>query len=118
VLDHANVMPDLLSVPRQERSAFLMRHWPNGFPLSSIKSARVADPDRNSPGFLLDGLWLQLGQALSSGASIRKCLQCGSWFPAGHGSGRREDAKFCSDEHRILFNSLKRKQQLKRRIHA
>jgi hypothetical protein len=60
------------------------------------------------PETLLDALWLQVAEALAGDCQIRRCHQCGSWFAAGHGFGRRYDAKFCSDEHRILFNSLKR----------
>lgn len=36
------------------------------------------------------------------------CLHCGSYFQAGPGTDRRLDAKFCSDQHRKDFNSLKR----------
>ena len=60
---------------------------------------------------LLDALWLQLGQALTVSAKIRQCEHCGNWFEAGRGTGRRLDAKFCSDEHRIAFNSLKRSKE-------
>jgi len=38
----------------------------------------------------------------------RACAHCGAMFEAGRGAGRRADAKFCSDEHRVAFNSLKR----------
>jgi len=34
-----------------------------------------------------------------------------AFFEAGRGTGRRLDAKFCSDEHRIAFNSLKRSRE-------
>jgi hypothetical protein len=61
-----------------------------------------------SPVRLLDALWLQLGQALSEGAEWRQCKHCGDWFPVGGNSGRRLVARFCSDEHRIKFNSLER----------
>jgi hypothetical protein len=60
---------------------------------------------------LLDALWLQLGQKLTAGAQIRQCEHCGDWFEAGQGTGRRLDAKFCSDEHRVLYNSLKRSRE-------
>jgi hypothetical protein len=63
------------------------------------------------PKTFLDALWLQLGQALTAGAQIRQCEHCGDWFEAGRGTGRRLDAKFCSDEHRIAFNSLKRSRE-------
>ena len=57
---------------------------------------------------LLTGLWVQFGQALASGAIIRSCRHCGMLFEAGPGTGRRLDAKFCSDDHRVAFNSLRR----------
>jgi hypothetical protein len=62
-----------------------------------------------NPNTLLDALWLQFGQAITRGAQIRSCQHCGAWFEAGLGTGRRADAKFCSDGHRIAFNSLKRR---------
>jgi hypothetical protein len=61
-----------------------------------------------SPVRLLDAIWLQLGQALSEGAQWRQCEHCGDWFPVGGKSGRRLVARFCSDQHRIDFNSLER----------
>jgi hypothetical protein len=60
------------------------------------------------PDTLLDAIWLQLAEALSGDAQIRRCLRCGAWFAAGANFGRRRETKFCSDEHRILYNSLKR----------
>jgi hypothetical protein len=60
------------------------------------------------PKALLDAIWLQLVEALAGDSQIRRCLQCDCWFAAGGRSGRRRDARFCSDEHRILFNSRKR----------
>jgi len=60
------------------------------------------------PVRLLDALWLQLGQALSDGTEWRQCKHCRDWFPVGGKSGRRLVARFCSDEHRIEFNSLQR----------
>jgi len=63
------------------------------------------------PKTLLDALWLQLGQWLTLGIQIRACQHCGEWFEAGRGTGRRADAKFCSDEHKIAFHSLKRSRE-------
>jgi hypothetical protein len=61
-----------------------------------------------TPVRLLDALWLQLGQALSDTSEWRQCEHCCSWFPVGGNSGKRADARFCSDEHRVKFNSLER----------
>ncbi len=83
----------------------------------SLDARLVGDPVTKSPKWelrpktLLDALWVQLGQALTAGALMRRCEHCGDWFEVGRGSGRRFDAKFCSDEHRISFNSLKRSRE-------
>jgi len=60
------------------------------------------------PSTLIDALWLQLGQELSGGTIIQRCIHCHRPFRAGPGTSRRADAIFCCDEHRIEFNSLKR----------
>lgn len=39
----------------------------------------------------------------------RQCLFCGDRFAPSE-RGRRADAKFCCDEHRITFNSRRRSQ--------
>jgi hypothetical protein len=57
---------------------------------------------------LITALWLQLGQKLSGEPEIRECRHCGQFFEAGPSKGRRADSKFCSDEHRIIFNSQQR----------
>ena len=61
-----------------------------------------------TPVRLLDALWLQLGQALSDSSKWRQCGHCRGSFPVGGNSGRRSDARFCTDECRIKFNSLER----------
>jgi hypothetical protein len=61
-----------------------------------------------SPSTLLDALWLQWALELTGGGKILQCLHCGDLFRAGPGLGRRGDAMFCCDEHRVEFNSLKR----------
>lgn len=60
------------------------------------------------PPTLLDAIWLQFAQAITSNAELRTCGHCGKWFEAGQGSDRRAGAKFCSDECRVEFNSLQR----------
>ena len=59
---------------------------------------------------LMDGLWLQLSQKVAGQAEFTKCNlpSCGRIFEVGSSSGRRLDARFCSDSHRIRFNSYKR----------
>jgi hypothetical protein len=68
---------------------------------------------RLAPASLLDALWLQAVQELSRGATVRQCRHCGQWFETGGQTGRRIDAKFCCDQHRISYNSLKRRKSTK-----
>jgi hypothetical protein len=101
IIDSANEMSELL------RGAIIAR------PLRQLNAWIETEADgirlKVSPACLLDALWLQLAQAKSGGkGSFRECLQCRSLFATGIGTDRRADAKFCSDECRITFNSLKR----------
>jgi len=73
-------------------------------------------PDKDSgarfqvtPVDLMQALWFQLGQVLVSNIKLSSCLHCGQLFEAGLQTGRRVDAKFCSDEHRKLYHRLNRK---------
>ena len=123
VMSQAHAMLMLLGFFNEEPSrppaARLRGRWVG--PAVNISAAVVWDPLskalewRFTPFSLLDGLWLQFGQALTRGTRLRSecrsCEHCGSWVEAGAGTGRRLDAKFCSDEHRIAFNSLKRSRE-------
>jgi hypothetical protein len=117
LLVHAETMRDALSYAGGDKSLQALLVGSQVNPLANIKVALVMDPTTSgpklqlSPSTLLDALWLQLGQQMSGGANIRRCLQCGEWFENGPGAGRRLDAKFCSDEHRIIFNSQKRSKE-------
>jgi hypothetical protein len=53
---------------------------------------------------LMDGLRLQLVASVT-GTKYNTCRRCGSLFEVGPGTGRRSDSKYCSDEHRIDYNS-------------
>ena len=53
-------------------------------------------------------LFLRLFDVLLSDTVLRRCKHCNALFTAGLGTDRHLNARFCSDEHRILFNSLKR----------
>lgn len=57
---------------------------------------------------LAHALLLEFGQALANGEDVRQCAFCGEWFDAGPSAKRRRGTKFCSDAHRIAFNSQKR----------
>jgi hypothetical protein len=57
---------------------------------------------------LATALWLRLLIMLMGNASLRRCEHCGELFGAGPGTGRDAKARFCSDEHRVRYNSLRR----------
>jgi hypothetical protein len=60
------------------------------------------------PSSLVNALWFELAASLTGDTQLRPCRHCGGWFEVGPGTQRRLDATFCSDEHRVAFNSLKR----------
>ena len=82
--------------------------------LAPISLAFVWDPVKRAPRWsfrthcLSDALWLQFGRAMMRQGQLRLCPHCGDWFETGFGTGRRKDARFCCDEHRVTFNSLQR----------
>ena len=94
---------------RQDLAAWIGRE---GKKFANLEASLTADASgihlRVLPRTLLGALWLQLAHTLAGGIQIRPCVLCGEWFDAGPGTARRLDAKFCSDDHRVLYNSLKR----------
>jgi hypothetical protein len=66
---------------------------------------------RFAPDTLEDALWLQAAVELGNGVSVRQCRQCDALFAAGAGSGRRADAQYCCDDHRITYNSYLRSKE-------
>ena len=58
---------------------------------------------------LISGMLVRLTQ-IAGKSSFKTCQlpRCGSLFEAGGSSGRRKDAKYCSDSHRIESNSRNR----------
>ncbi|MEX2628657.1 MAG: hypothetical protein WD341_01875 [Tistlia sp.] len=60
------------------------------------------------PVSLRDALWLQFAQSTVSGADLRTCDWCGTWFESGGGAGRRAGARFCSEKCRSTFNNRKK----------
>ena len=103
VIEHAELMNKYLSG--------YSRGIPQ-IPLTNIEAVLV--PDGRSVRIklsslrLIDAIWLQMAQASASGRGIAECQRCGTWFEVGPGTGRRADAKFCCDRHRIEHNSLER----------
>ena len=114
VIHHARRMQDTLKwVAAQPRRRPSDREAYFG-PGATLDAWIAWDEDTKGPVLklrvrrLIDGLWLQFAQAVMRDIQIRACKHCGGLFETGVGTGRRRDAKFCSDEHRIAFNSLKR----------
>src|SRR5260370_1643041 len=114
VLAHADTMRDLFffsTGDRARRAAVLAGLQVNPFAELEVTLDLDAGSEdlrlRLCPTSLLDAVWLQAAQHLSTGATLRQCQHCGQWFELGRSTGRRLDAKFCSDQHRVSFNSLK-----------
>jgi hypothetical protein len=113
VLWHAARMRDALKLMLARRRT---GRPAKGFGISAIPlhAAIDWDPKTNSPRWvmrpntLLDGLWLQFGQAITRGARLETCRLCGEFFEVGYPADRRLDSKFCRDEHRVQYNSRKR----------
>jgi hypothetical protein len=106
-----DVVPKLLRQAKMMRTKFedRARKLPIAIPLTDVKASLGADNSiKYYPVTLLDALWLQFAQTLSEGAEMRVCRRCRKPFAVGGKSGKRIVAEFCSDEHRIEFNSLKR----------
>jgi hypothetical protein len=57
---------------------------------------------------LATALWLRLLIMLMGNVALRRCQHCGELFGAGPDTGRDAKARFCSDEHRVRYNSLRR----------
>jgi hypothetical protein len=113
VLWHAARMRDCLKLVSARRRT---GRPAKGFGISAIPlhAAIDWDPETNIPRWvmrpntLVDGLWLQFGQAITRGARLQTCRLCGEWFEVGYPGDRRLDSKFCRDEHRVQYNSRKR----------
>jgi hypothetical protein len=107
-LDMARIMEQMLSSPDLKKDV----------PVAGVAAKLSPDPIDGSVRLKLEvdnlasALWLQCAQHLSSGTNLRRCQRCNTWFEVGIGTGRRLDAKFCSDEHRILFNSRRRSERV------
>jgi hypothetical protein len=101
VTEQANLMKKQLSARRVPQ-----------IPVTAIEAVLISDAGtvrlKLRPARLIDAIWLQMAQSVSSGRAARECQRCGNWFEVGPGTGRRLDAKFCCDEHRIEFHSRAR----------
>jgi hypothetical protein len=89
----------------------------DGFGIAGVLDTRIIfDQVKKAPRVrltvknLITALWARLFEILISDVVLRRCAHCNALFTAGVGTGRRGDARFCSDEHHVRFNSLKRSQ--------
>jgi hypothetical protein len=114
ILNHSKAFRSILSIDDKELSKLAALAGENGKQISRMDFFIVEDRASGTlrlqfrPPDLLSALWLQLGQKISRNRPFRECRYCGSWFECGSGTGRRLDAIFCKDDHRVLFNSRKR----------
>jgi hypothetical protein len=89
---------------------------PDGFGLRGAHETRIIyDHPKKAPRMVMvfnhlsTLLWAHLFEILmGDGVVLRRCAQCNNIFTAGVGTGRRGDAKFCSDEHRAVFHNSRR----------
>jgi hypothetical protein len=110
----SQAMSKLLDDYAENPSSCFTAFGAHGLAWSRIDVALAFNPETGrayfkfTPPTLLNALWFELGEFLTSDAQVRACRYCGEWFETGPGTGRRADAAFCSDQHRIAFNSTKR----------
>jgi hypothetical protein len=73
---------------------------------------------RLTPSSLLSALWYQLGLKLSGDTNVRTCRLCNAIFETGVGTGRRLDAEFCSNKHKVEFFNRNRRGKIDRTSRA
>jgi hypothetical protein len=114
ILEHASSFRSFLSYGDQQQRELAAWVGSEGKKMGRLDFLLAQDPASGSlclklaPPTLLAGLWLQLAQKVSGTRPFRQCRYCNGWFETGPGTGRRLDATFCIDDHRVLFNSRKR----------
>ncbi len=109
-LEQARLISQALRAAQNEHYPLDMPTEPRPISLTvKIREPGSEGPLLNlKPKTLLDAIWLLMAQLVAGYGEIRHCLHCGIWFAAGGQSGRRQDAKYCSDEHRIAYNNERR----------
>ena len=115
-LSEAEQMYRLIKSSPQDRAFQLSRWGENGMLIGSCFVFLTVNPVTGTPQLNYGGqlslrcaLWLELSRDLASGQTPRECEFCGNLFNTGPGTTRQAGAKFCSDAHRIAFNSKNRK---------
>ena len=112
-IGHARTMSEFLTEYRTDaRGCFAKYAQGLGWSRMDVAltfNATTGRPQMMSrPSSLVNALWFELAAYLTGDAHLIACRHCGGWFVVGRGTGRRLDAIFCTDEHRVAFNSLKR----------
>lgn len=113
-LESAGFFRELLRARLQRRLSQGAATWVESFGTDGIGEIQMRFDKHGvfrpvlTPTSLMSGLFWQLINSKRAGAQYRSCQYCGVIFQVGVGSGRRADAKFCSDEHKKEFNSRKR----------
>jgi hypothetical protein len=111
LLEHASSMRSFLALSPEELAEKIGM---GQIELLPLEAALIVDPTSGGlrlslmPPDLLCALWLQLGQFLRDGTTMRQCLYCKELFEVGAGADRRLDAKFCSNEHRTKHHNQQR----------
>jgi len=109
-LEHSGWFRDVLE--EKHKPSRVARSF-EGFRLEKYQVEIVPDVRRGIrfkffPENLLDYLTLRLAHVVLALPAYSSCLWCGEFFAKGIGTKRRGDAQFCSDQHRIDYNSQKR----------
>jgi hypothetical protein len=113
-LRQAKMMRDMITLVADHTGEFSRRIEVAGWKLPPVHASLRMDPEARrlrvflAPRNLIEALWLQLAQVEATGSHLRICAHCGIAFEAGKNTTRRADARFCSDAHRVAFNSLQR----------
>jgi hypothetical protein len=117
VMHHARMIEsEIDSISTYRRISTLQDRF-DGASVTTLDAAVVWDPITKThrwelrPSTLLDALWLQFGESITRGSEIQVCAHCGDWFEAGRGAERRAGARFCSEDHKIAYHSLKRSRE-------
>ena len=105
----------LISLNRSQKWESL-RHWlrHNSKFISLNPELLVGDPPEVffRPSTLLDAIYLQFFEDLSSGANLRLCKRpgCREWFKYGPGTLHRNTAQYCSPKCQNAHKYAKRKE--------
>ena len=127
IIPHAQQIRSLIDAYRPDQMKSISKKLgPKGIPLGDgpvgdIQARLVFDPVAEAPRLqlmpknLLNAIWLQFAEDLEGAPDLGVCNHCGTHFKRGPGTGRRADARYCSEEHQIAFNSMKRSRPQKQK---